>query len=75
MSMPYRPTRFNAIVGLDLKWCKDARGAVWYVLNILDLAIGFNMSIIMPNKEASTVAESIYFQVIRCDKSFRDVSK
>ena len=26
VSMPYRPTRFNAVVGLDLKWTHDATG-------------------------------------------------
>ena len=39
VSMPYRPTRFNAVVGLDLKWVKDSEGEKYYLLNILDLCI------------------------------------
>ena len=33
-TMPYRPTRFNDTVGIDLKWVKDAKGETFYLLNI-----------------------------------------
>ena len=38
VSLPYRPTRFNSVVGIDLKWVKDAKGENYYMLNILCLA-------------------------------------
>ena len=41
--MPYRPTRFNAIVGLDIKSIRDASGQEWKFLNVLDLATAFNL--------------------------------
>merc|ERR1712138_187181 len=31
-TIPYRPTRFNAVVGLDLKWIKDSKGKQFYLL-------------------------------------------
>ena len=43
-TMPYRPTQFNHIVGIDLKWIKDVAGNTYYLFNILDLATGFNLS-------------------------------
>ena len=57
-TMPYRPARFNDIVGVDLKWVKDARGEVFYLLNILDLATGFNLGILLPDKSSRTVTEA-----------------
>ena len=57
-TMPYRPTRFNAVVGLDLKWVKDASGETYYLLNILDLATAFNVSCVVANKRPSTIAEA-----------------
>ena len=56
--MPYRPTRFNATVGLDLKWVKDAAGKRHYFLNILDLATTFNIGIPVADKTAEAVKEA-----------------
>ena len=55
VSMPHRPTRFNHVVGLDLKIIKDASGERYYLLNIVDLATTFNICVVLPNKESSTV--------------------
>ena len=58
VTSPYRPTRFNATVGLDLKSVKDADGKEWYCLNILDLATSFNVFVVLRNKSAQSVAEA-----------------
>ena len=58
VSLPYRPTRFNAVVGLDLKWVKDSKGDTYYLLNILDLATAFNVCCVITNKRPSTVAQA-----------------
>ena len=55
-SLPYRPTRFNAVVGLDLKWVKDSKGEMYYLLNILDLATSFNICCIVEDKQPKTIA-------------------
>ena len=57
-SMPYRPTRFNDAFGIDLKWVKDATGETFYLLNILDLATGFNLGILLKDKSAKAVSEA-----------------
>ena len=59
VSMPYRPTRFGAVVGLDLKWVKDTTGDAYYLLNILDLATGFNIGCIVPDKQPKTIAAAM----------------
>ena len=56
--MPYRPTRFNAVVGLDLKWVKDSADQSFYLLKILDLATAFNVACIVPDKTPETCAEA-----------------
>jgi hypothetical protein len=38
VTLPYRPTRFNAVVGLDLKWAKESKGDSYDLLHILDWA-------------------------------------
>ena len=58
VAMPYRPTRFNDTVGIDLKWVKDAIGENFFLLNILDLATGFNLGILLKNKISIAVAEA-----------------
>ena len=55
VSMPYRPTRFNAVVGLDLKWVKDSVGTTFYLLNILDLATAFNVCCVLTDKTPESV--------------------
>jgi hypothetical protein len=57
-TMPYRPTRFNDFVGIDLTWVKDARGEKFYLLNILDLAIGFNLGVLLKDKSSKSVTEA-----------------
>ena len=57
-TMPYRPTRFNDTVGIDLKLIKDIRGENFYLLNMLDLATGFNLGILLPDKSSKTVMEA-----------------
>ena len=57
-TMPYRPSRFNAIVGMDLKWIKESTGKHFYGLNILDLATTFNVFVIVPNKLPGTIADA-----------------
>jgi len=54
--MPYRPTRFNAVVGMDLKEVHDTNGKSFYCLNTLDLATSFNIFVLLPNTAASEVA-------------------
>ena len=56
--MPYRPTRFTDRVGIDLKWVKDATGQTFFLLNILDLAIGFNLGILLKDKSSKSVADA-----------------
>ena len=57
-TMPYRPTRFNAVVGLDLKWVKDSTDRTYYLLNIVDLATAFNICCVIPDKQPKTVADA-----------------
>ena len=57
-TMPYRPTRFNDTVGIDIKWVKDVEGTRFYLLNILDLCTGFNPRILMESKSAKAVCEA-----------------
>ena len=59
VALPYRLTRFNAIVGLDLKWIKDAEGATYYMLNILDLATALQIGVIVPDKRPATIAAAV----------------
>ena len=56
-TMPYRPTQFNNTIGVDLKWIKDSQGETFYMLNILDLATGFNLGIAMKDKSATLMTE------------------
>ena len=58
VAMPYRPTRFNAVVGLDLKWVKDSSDEQYYLLNILDLATTFNVCCVVPDKQPKTIADA-----------------
>ena len=57
-TMPYRPTRFNALVGLDLKWTHDSSITSHLVLNILDLATTYNIGIVVPNQRPETIAKA-----------------
>ena len=57
-TMPYRPTRFNDTVGIDLKWVKDSTGTRFHLLNILDLATGFNLGILLEDKSSKSVMEA-----------------
>ena len=54
-TMPYRPTQFNQVIGIDLKWIKDVAGNTFYLFNILDLATSFNLGICLPDKSAKTL--------------------
>ena len=56
--MPYRPTRFNDTVGIDLKWVKDSAGKRFHLLNILDLATSFNLGILLDDKSSKSVMEA-----------------
>ena len=58
VSLPYRPTRFNAVVGLDLKLVKDSKGDIYYILNILDLATAFNVCCVVPDKTPKSIADA-----------------
>ena len=58
VTTPYRPTRFNSIVGMDLKEIKDSKGTSYYCLNILDLATTFNVFVLLPNKTSLAVAKA-----------------
>ena len=55
VSMPYRADRFGQVIGLDLKFPKDADGKQYVVLNVLDFATCFNVFILLPDKHAETV--------------------
>ena len=59
VAMPYRPTRFNAVVGLDLKYAHDASGKQFMLLNILDLATCFNLAVPLESKSAEQVARAL----------------
>ena len=61
VSVPYRPTRFNAVVGLGLKWVKDSKGSPYYLLNILDLATAFSISCVVSDKRPETIAEAFKY--------------
>ena len=56
--MPYRQTQFNQVVGIDLKWIKDVAGNTFYLLNVLDLATGFNLGICLETKHAAAVTKA-----------------
>ena len=56
--MPYRPTQFNQVIGIDLKWLKDTAGNTFYLFNILDLATGFNLGICLESKGSSVLSEA-----------------
>ena len=64
VSMPYGHTRFNAVVGLGLKWVKDSKGGSYYMLNILDLATAFNIACIVPGKHSEAIAEAFKFYLM-----------
>ena len=61
VTMPYRPTRFNAVVGLGLKWVKDSKENSYYMLSVLDLATTFNTACIVPDKRPETIAEAFKY--------------
>lgn len=42
--MPHRPTRFNHVVGLDLKFVRESQGTQYAFLHVRDLATLFNLS-------------------------------
>jgi hypothetical protein len=56
VAMPYRPTRFNTSVGLDIKWVKDSAGKKMMCLNILDLATCFSVFVPIIDKKPTTIA-------------------
>jgi len=51
-TMPYRPTRFNHTVGVDLKFVHDYEQKQYVFLNVLDYATTFNVGILVPAKSA-----------------------
>ncbi len=65
VSAPYRPTRFNGVVGLDVKWMKDAEGTMFFLLNILDFASTFNLSVLLPNKSSKTISAAFKFNLLQ----------
>ena len=59
VTLPYRPTRFNVIVGLDIKSVRDASGQEWKLLNVLDLATAFNLvHVLKPDASSEDVAQA-----------------
>ena len=56
--MPYRPTQFNQVVGIDLKWIKDVANNQYYLFNVLDFATGFNLGICLQDKSANTLTNA-----------------
>ena len=57
-TMPYRPTQFNQVVGIDLKWIKDVAGNTFYLFNMLDLATCFNLGLCIPDKRPATLVKA-----------------
>ena len=58
VTLPYRPTRFNVVVGLDIKSVRDASGREWKLLNLLDLATTFNLVYVLkPDASSGDVAQ------------------
>ena len=58
VTMPYRPTRFNHVVGLDVKEVKDSNGTRFHCLNILDLATAFNVFVPLADTSARSITHA-----------------
>ena len=65
VTLPYRPTRFNEKVGLDLKYVSDSLNSTYYALNILDLATGFQIMTIVDRKAPALVAKAFEDKWVR----------
>jgi hypothetical protein len=56
--MPYRPTRLNHTVGIDIKFVLDSDQVQHTLLNILDLATTFQVCVPLPTKQAEEVVQA-----------------
>ena len=65
VTLPYRPTRFNEKVGLDVKYLSDAMNSTFYALNVLDLATGFQILTILPTKTPLDVVRAFEDKWVR----------
>jgi transposase InsO family protein len=57
-TMPYRPTRFNHTVGIDLKFVQDSAQEKYVLLNILDLATTFQVCVSVMDKSATATVRA-----------------
>ena len=64
-TMPYRPTRFNHTVGIDLKFVHDAAQTQYVFLNVVDYATTFQLGILVSDKSARAVGEAFQAHWLR----------
>jgi hypothetical protein len=64
-TMPYRPTRFNHTVGIDIKYVHDYDQVQCVILNILDYATLFQVAVLVPGRSAQSVSEAFQSHWIR----------
>jgi hypothetical protein len=57
--MPYRPTRFNHTVGVDLKFVHDYDHNQYVFLSVLDYATTFNVGVLVPDKSEQSVGKAL----------------
>ena len=63
--MPYRPTRFNHTVGIDLKFVHDHEQTQYVFLNVVDFATTFQVGILISDKSAKAVGEAFQSHWLR----------
>ena len=52
-----RPTVFNELLGIDLKYCKDVKGQLFVALSIIDLATNYHRAVLLRNRHPEHVAK------------------
>ena len=57
---PYRPRTFNLVVGCDMKVVHDAKGDIFYTLNIVDLCTTFQVLAMLDGCSAEECAEKFW---------------
>ena len=55
-----RPSRFGAVVAVDLKEVSDCTGRRCHALNILDVCMRYSMLVLVPNVESNTQAYVLF---------------
>ena len=52
-----RPTVFNELLGIDLKYCKDVKGQLFVALSVIDLATNYHRAVLLRNRNPEHVAK------------------